>query len=55
MKKIKDKGISVNERRQYKSGGQEMNAIVQQLVKYGNTKSDAIKMTRKPYRCIKKI
>ena len=49
MKKIKDKGISVNERRQYKSGGQEMNFIVQQLVKYGNTKSDAIKMTRKHY------
>ena len=49
MKKIKDKGISVNERRQYKSGGQEMNFIVQQLVKYGNKKSDAIKMTRKHY------
>jgi|TARA_Y100000992_G_scaffold273961_1_gene216509 hypothetical protein len=40
---------SVNERRQYKSGGQEMNFIVQQLVKKGNTKSDAIKMTRKHY------
>ena len=40
---------SVNERRQYKSGSQEMNFIVQQLVKYGNTKSDAIKMTRKHY------
>ena len=40
---------SVNERRQYRSGGQEMNFIVQQLVKLGNTKSDAIKMTRKHY------
>ena len=40
---------SVNERRQYKSGSQEMNFIVQQLVKYGNTKSDAIKMTQKHY------
>ena len=43
------RGESVNERRQYKSGGQEMNFIVQQLVKKGNTKSDAIKMTRKHY------
>ena len=49
MKKNKDKGISVNERRQYQSGSQEMNFIVQQLVKYGNTKSDAIKMTQKHY------
>ena len=49
MKKNKDEGISVNERRQYKSGGQEMNFIVQQLVKNGNTKSDAIKMTQKHY------
>ena len=40
---------SINERRQYRSGGQEMNFIVQQLVKYGNTKSDAIKMTQKHY------
>ena len=40
---------SVNERRQYQSGSQEMNFIVQQLVKYGNTKSDAIKMTQKHY------
>ena len=44
-----DVAESVNERRQYKSGSQEMNFIVQQLVKYGNTKSDAIKMTRKHY------
>ena len=49
MKKNKDKGISVNERRQYQSGSQEMNFIVQQLVKNGNTKSDAIKMTQKHY------
>ena len=40
---------SINERRQYQSGWQEMNFIVQQLVKYGNTKSDAIKMTQKHY------
>ena len=44
-----DVAESVNERRQYKSGSQEMNFIVQQLVKYGNTKSDAIKMTQKHY------
>ena len=44
-----DVAESVNERRQYKSGSQEKNFIVQQLVKYGNTKSDAIKMTQKHY------
>ena len=48
-KKKKKVDESVNERRQYKSGSQEMNFIVQQLVKYGNTKSDAIKMTQKHY------
>jgi len=46
---VSDIKESVNERRQYQSGSQEMNFIVQQLVKYGNTKSDAIKMTQKHY------